>query len=325
MSATPAADARTASTPSAPASVPAPHRPIPTGPAPADVPQWMASAPSAPASAPAPRVVPALGLTDALGAHNVRHAIDDLLASGRYERVYLGSYFCGRYFAQQPLGVFTQVLAACENAGLPVTLVVPIPSERELDGVLGRVEALLAGYGRVIDELTCNGLGMLAWCTEHGGGRRLNADRLLSRDVREPGFVRLVGRPSLLTRNRAQAFPGCRVDGYEFDPVHEALDLSGAPADATCALHVDWCYASTGKICEFASVGAPPERKFRPGAPCAFSCLHYTMEHRARDEAPVYFKHGRTVYYRQPDARCVGVSSYRLVRPVLLTEGCERP
>ncbi len=286
------------------------------------------AAPSAPAGTPAPRVVDALGLTDALSAHNVRHAVDDLVASGRYERVYLGSYFCGRYFAQQPLGVFTQVLAACGNAGLPVTLVVPIPSERELDGVVERVEALLAGHGGVVDELTCNDLGMLAWCTEHGGGHRLNAGRLLNRDVREPrepGFVQLVGQPDLLTRDRAQAFPGCRVDGYEFDPVHEVLDLAGAPTDATCALHADWCYASTGKICEFASVGVPPERKFRANGPCAFSCLHYTMEHRARDEAPVYFKHGRTVYYRQPKARCVGVASYRLVHPVLLTEGCERP
>ncbi len=288
----------------------------------------LASQPSAvPGGAPRPQVVHALGLTDALGVHNVRHALGDLLASGRYRRVYLGSDFCGRYFAQQPVGLFTQILDACEAAGLPATLVLPIPSQRELDGVLARLDELLGGYGSVIDELTCNDLGMLAWCTERCD-RRLNVGRLLNRDVREPrepGFVQLTGRPDLLARDPARAFPGCRVDGYEFDPVHQVLDLSDAPQGAVCALHADWCYASTGKICEAASVGFPAERKFRPSAPCTLACLHCTLEHRPRGGAPAYFKHGRTVYYRQPGAHCVGVASYRLVHPVLLTEGCERP
>lgn len=285
------------------------------------------AAPHTAARAGTPRVEHALNLADALGAHNVGHALNDLVASGRYSRVYLGSYFCDRYFCALPPGVFARTLDACAQAGLPATLVVPIPAEGAFDSVVERLGALLE-QGVAIDEVTCNDLGTLAWCTERCD-RRLNAGRLFSRDVREPrdpGFMAHPTAPALLTRERSAAFPGCRVDGYEFDPVTPVTDLSGAPADAVCALHADWCYASTGKICEVASIGKPAERKFRPNEACTCACLHYVLEHRPREAgAPAYFKHGRTVYYRQTDARCVGVGAYRLVHPALLTEGCGRP
>lgn len=277
---------------------------------------------------PAPRIEHALNLADALGTDNAAHAVNDLVAGGGYSRVYLGSYFCDRYFCTVPPGVLARALAACEQAGLPATLVVPIPSEGSFDAVVGRLDLLLEDHGGPIDEITCNDLGMLAWCTERCG-RRLNAGRLFSRDVREPrdpGFMLRPTAPALLTRRRSAAFPGCRVDGYEFDPVTPVTDLSCAPAGATCALHADWCYASTGKICEVASIGKPVERKFRPNEACPCTCLHYVLEHRPREEgAPAYYKHGRTVYYRQTDARCVGTGAYRLVHPVLLSEGCDRP
>ena len=287
-----------------------------------------APTPHAAARTGSPRVSHALNLADTLGAHNVSHALNDLVASGRYDRVYLGSYFCDRYFCAVPLGVFARTLARCADLDLPVTLVVPIPSENALDATLSRLDLLLDGHGEAIDEVTCNDLGTLSWCSENLD-RRLNVGRLFNRDAREPrdpGFVAQTIRPALLTRGHAAAFPKCRVDGYEFDPITPATDLSDAPADVVCALHADWCYASTGKICEVASIGTPAEHKFRPNEPCTCTCLHCVLEHRPREAgAPAYFKHGRTVYYRQPAARCVGIDAYRLVHPALLTEGCERP
>lgn len=182
------------------------------------------------------------------------------------ERLYVGSNFCSKYFLGQSRALWREAFSLCRSERIAATLVVPVVSQRDLFAVCRLMDELLDSYGDVIDEITVNDVGMLAYCRECCG-RALNLGRLFFKEPRDPRFPRLFGRchavgvPAVLSSVFSHGPGGCevgdlaesdasiglgepggrfasgdfcghasaqgaRVMGIEIDPTHAALDLS---------------------------------------------------------------------------------------------------
>lgn len=228
-------------------------------------------------------------------------------AAGRrsVERLYVGSNFCSQYFLRQPEQVWREAFALCRHERIPATLVVPVFSQKDLADACRRIDELLSAYGDVVDEITVNDPGMVAYCLDRYG-RPLNAGRLFSKEPRDPRYAELfevrqaVGVPTLLT----ELFRHGELQGLELDPTHVALDLSelsGFMPHLQVGVHMPYCYLSTGSLCELAGIGRPVREKFRPNAPCSLECsrcaIGYGLPYGAR-----LLKWGRAVYF--PNHHC---------------------
>ena len=88
----------------------------------------------------------------------------------KIERVSIGSSFCSRFFLGSDMD---ELLARIDSLGLPVTLTIPIFSQKELAEGKERVLELCRRWGKLIDEATCNDLGMLN-ILKQNGSQKLN-------------------------------------------------------------------------------------------------------------------------------------------------------
>lgn len=223
-------------------------------------------------------------------------------AAGRrsVRRLYIGSNFCSQYFLRQPDQVWREAFSLCRREGIPATLVVPVFSQKDLAEACHRIDELVGANRGVVDEITVNDVGMVAYCLDRYG-LPLNAGRLFSKEPRDPRYAELfeerhaVGVPALVT----ELFRQGELQGLELDPTHVALDLSelrGYMPHLEVGVHMPYCYMSTGSICELAGIGRPVREKFRPNAPCKLECarcaIGYGLPYGAR-----LLKFGRAVYF----------------------------
>lgn len=248
-----------------------------------------------------------------------------------FERLYLGSSFCGNAFLHNTGGApMTALQQLSQIYDVPCTLVVPTPLERELRPVKCRVEYLLDAFS-CIDEVTVNDYGMLAWLA--GQGRiAVNVGRLFSKDLRDlryhDGFPE-VYRPALSGRaldDLCARYP--RLRGIEYDPCGYVLDLTEVPVSLTAAVHVPYLFATTGAFCPYApstASGSPASA----GAPCCQECNEAMTTYRLKgatgdlvDEEglpqakgrPLYYtKHGRTVFVLNEGMAVRSRAPYRMV------------
>ena len=228
-------------------------------------------------------------------------------AAGRrsVRRLYIGSNFCSQYFLRQPDQVWREAFSLCRREGIPATLVVPVFSQKDLAEACHRIDELVGANRGVVDEITVNDVGMVAYCLDRYG-LPLNAGRLFSKEPRDPRYAELfeerhaVGVPALVT----ELFRQGELQGLELDPTHAALDLSelrGYMPHLEVGVHMPYCYMSTGSVCELAGIGRPVREKFRPNAPCKLECtrcaIGYGLPYGAR-----LLKLGRAVYF--PNHSC---------------------
>lgn len=239
-------------------------------------------------------------------------------AAGRssVERLYIGSNFCSRYFLHQPRSVWRESFALCRREGMPATLVVPVFAQRDLAAAHDLVDRIMCDHADIIDEVTVNDVGMLAFCARRYGCA-VNAGRLFSKEPRDPRYPHLfeerhtVAIPAML----AEVFVRAEVQGIEIDPTHAALDLaqlSGFMPHIQVGVHVPYCYLTTGAVCEAASVSRPLLEKFRPNAPCSLECSRCAVGY----ELPFgvrLLRWGRTVFFPNRDCLISEGERFRMI------------
>ena len=266
-------------------------------------------------------------------------ALLEALAPQGCTRIYLGSSFCPQaLIGARPLN--EALIALARERGLHVTLSLPIPSQRWLAPQQEEALALLELGEGVIDELAANDFSMLEWASmlavERAGVGELPLGvvlgRLMSKDTRDPRDPEYPWQPaapkmlqsswggeSYLSRmlatfsywNSELQEYRCPLVGIELDPFCAEPLLHELPEQLTAAINGPLCYMSTGQICEFASLGLPEERMFRPNSPCARQCKGSCVRYRGASGVE-FAKLGRAVFF-QPQWQCVprGVHSYR--------------
>ena len=254
------------------------------------------------------RSVPACSVADVAEAARLRRMSRSrqgegaLREAGRdsVRRLYVGSYFCGQYFLRQSDALWREAFSLCRRERIPATLVVPVFSQSDLARGCGLVDRLVHDYGDVLDEITANDVGMLAFAVGRYG-RSVNVGRLLSKEPRDPRYPDIfesrysVPVSALLTDSHV----GDEVQGVEIDPTHAALDLAqlrGLAPQMRVGVHVPYCFMSTGSVCELASLHRPVRRKFRPNDPCSLECVRCAVGYALPGGARL-LKWGRTVFF----------------------------
>lgn len=274
------------------------------------------------------RSIPACSVADVAAAARpfgmtLRQLVErSMQEAGRTElrRLYVGSSFCSQYFLRQPDALWREAFALCRAERIPATLVLPVFSQRDLSAAKVRICSLLAEFGTLIDEVTVNDIGMLAWLSEHIG-LPVNAGRLFFKVPRDPRFAALqaeplsVGVPALLGELGGLG----KVNGVELDPVCAQLnvaELRGLAPGLTAGVHMLYCFLTTGNVCELASAQLPLERKFRPNAPCSLECARCVATHELREGVRLA-KWGRTVFFANHDCSvCEGERFRMIVSPL---------
>ncbi|MFR1640357.1 MAG: hypothetical protein ACLSVD_15075 [Eggerthellaceae bacterium] len=141
------------------------------------------------------RSVPACSVADVAEAARLRGMSLSRLVEGAMReagrdsvrRLYVGSYFCGQYFLRQSDALWREAFSLCRRERIPATLVVPVFSQSDLARGCGLVDRLVHDYGDVLDEITANDVGMLAFAAGRYG-RSVNVGRLLSKEPRDPRY-----------------------------------------------------------------------------------------------------------------------------------------
>lgn len=227
--------------------------------------------------------------------------------------LYVGSYFCDRYFCRLGFEGIARVAAYARGLDLALTLVVPIFGQQTLErGERIVVECVkrLSGEGGPLDELCVNDYGEAAFAAELLAGHeglRLCWGRLFAKALRDPRYASFAEGPQRVPYDRASIERIKNRFGaslFELDPFAPELSLEDAGGAAPYALHLPHSYMTTGHVCEFASLARPTSQKFRADCGCLCECLQTLSVYETQDETgyPLFFsKQGRTVYFENPN------------------------
>lgn len=230
------------------------------------------------------------------------------------ERVYVGSYFCENYFCGLPSAFHEAVRELCESHEMGATLVIPIIGQAFLDRAEHCIDDLLERFGDLYDEIVVNDVA--AFMDLNGRtDKRLGLGRLFSKGLRDVRYAEVFNETSYPELSpEARACMSARPAGrplVEVDPMSAVVDVS-ALSGAELAVHLPFCYATTGRNCGPASYDEPDSEKFRLGRGCGRHCLR--MRQGSRVEQGVrYLKHGRTYYYPNPACQIAGADGWRVV------------
>ena len=195
-------------------------------------------------------------------------------AAGRrsVRRLYVGSNFCSQYFLRQPDQVWREAFSLCRREGIPATLVVPVFSQKDLAEARRRIDELVGANRGVVDEITVNDVGMVAYCLDRYG-LPLNAGRLFSRS-RATRAMRSSSRSGMrwaFPRSSPSCSARASCRGWSSTPRMRRWTCRRTArlhaASSSVGVHMPYCYLSTGtRSASWPSIGRPVREKFRPNA-----------------------------------------------------------
>lgn len=204
------------------------------------------------------------------------------------DRIYIGSDFCGNYLLRMNMDQYKKL----KNLTAPLTLNVPVITQRNLEQAKKKISDLREMFGASLDEIVVNDFGMLEWA---GGfeGLSVRLGRLFFKNLRDPRYTDPGTDMHSIFRYQKELMKRYGVSGTEIDSIFPAWkkfpdekDMVDVPAEfgVSCAFHRPYGYMSTGQICEYASIGRPADQKFVPNAPCSGQCQRYLIEYQMRPE-----------------------------------------
>lgn len=227
-------------------------------------------------------------------------------------RIYIGSYFCSQYFIK--FNGINELLSYCILNNIKITLVIPVFSQKDLEYGKVRIKEICKKAGRIIDEITVNDIGMLHYITNEYSNYKINFGRLFfkaPRDCRVPDYTERITESGSLSNIHLPFWKKYHINYAELDPTNKIIDLSFLKNDEILiALHMPFCYMTTGNICKFASIHKDAEQKFRPNTLCQMECMHikdsYSGHIQQTDCDPLLERYGRTVFFKSSGAGIVG-------------------
>ena len=238
------------------------------------------------------------------------------------ERIYVGSYFCENFFCWMSDAFHDSVRWFCERHDVRATLVIPLAGQAFLERVDHRVEEVLDRFGDIYDEVVVNDVARFH-DVQARFGKRVGLGRLFSKEMRDRRIPELMDRcavPALSAEAHECLMAASQPDAVagpivELDPIADVVDVSGILAEvpqATIAMHLPLCFATTGRNCGPASIDEPVQEKFRLGRGCSQHCLRIDQGYLT-DEGVRYMKHGRTFFFENPGCAILGAPSWRVV------------
>ena len=231
----------------------------------------------------------AYNLCDAMEFFTERHFV----LPEHTEQMYLGSYFCDRYYCNTSPRIWQECFAAARKQGVTGVLVIPTPSQCLLEVLKRQTENLMDSYGEQIREVVVNDNGMLEWIAAQYPRIGIWLGRTMDKELRDPRYCLPGVHGKLLEQVERGWHSRGRILGVESD----VTDVSANDFPVShygLGIHVPFAYLTMGRICEFGSIGLPTEEKFQLYRPCKRQCMSHWMWFE--QNAQCFLKHGRAVY-----------------------------
>jgi hypothetical protein len=268
--------------------------------------------------------IPCLNLCDIMERYcrsiidqSMQNAIDTEIPNEKIKRIYIGSYFCGKYFIhmdEKMIGNVIDYFSHQIGVAPGVTLVVPMFSQHDLTQGKEKIDKLLQSYKNYIDEITVNDYGMLESLANYPN-YAFNLGRLFMKDYRDPRFKDNLSQtlqPKIFTDFFMNHYKQYGIKGAEFDPTHLTIDFSQAPKDIHIGLHYPFCYVTTGQICEFASIPLKADKKYRPNMDCSGECRKHHILYSPKENI-LWLRLGRTIYSENNECTVIGIDEIKKI------------
>ena len=225
----------------------------------------------------------------------------------KYERLYLGAYFCDLFFIKNIKNILVEAYPCCKDNNIMINLVLPVFSESNLSGGKSAIHEVLHMYADVIDELTINDFGMLSYISE-----RTSLDIFLgrliqkyARDIRYPDYSKstfeFYGYDDLYEEI-------CK--GIEFDICAEKMKIR--LGGKKVVVHRKYAYATTGRNCYFAGVNKSIWSKLSDMNHCDEMCNKFFVKSTDKGHNS-YYRIGKAVYFEMPSAKIESEGTIRFV------------
>lgn len=230
------------------------------------------------------------------------------------DRLYLGSYYCCNYFLQSQTEILEEILDFAKKSNRKVTLVVPPVFEKDFDRVCTKALRLIECYAQVIDELTINDFGALEFFSKNVNvkinyGRTMAKD---SRDIRYEDFFQSTSTPRVFEPFYEKLLSSYQVGCVELDCTHATIKIPEHKESLSVAVHIPYCYASIGSICEFAAVHRDGYNKFLYAGSCRCECNNMMIQ-CTYEENYNYLRLGRSVQYENSSCIIDATQPYRVI------------
>lgn len=231
------------------------------------------------------------------------------LSGKRFERLFIGSYFCSQYFLN--MGFLSYLKHYLNDHFYRLTLVIPIISEKDLVAVKRKIDYML--FELPIDEITVNDVGMLS-ALKSNHDVRLNLGRLFfkdERDIRLQSLCKHMLHPAEFDRLKEYEHR-YSIKYAELDPTRSYLDLSNN-TEIKFAIHMPLCYMTTGNICKYASINKRVTEKFRPNTVCSNECQEVYEIYTPEKQEYALYRIGRTIYFVSDLPKAINGQFSRLI------------
>lgn len=206
------------------------------------------------------------------------------------EYVYVGSYFCDLYILSITKEQWDKAVTYIKENGKRMALVIPTPSQRNLEKMKSLVSFLIVKYLDVIKEVVINDYGMFWWFKSSNIQLPIWSGRLLSKELRDPRYPEKIQSNKIAEWIRDGALSGVNFIGIELDTIYE-----GDKSDSLkLAYHTPLNYVTMGRYCEIGSTERPISEKFRLWTGCNRICAKYW--NRYENDKACFLKFGKAVY-----------------------------
>lgn len=241
-----------------------------------------------------------------------RRTVEALFGRVPFTRIYFGNEFCEHLIPSA--AQLTAVCRAAAESGRALTLLTPYVTDAGLDR-LRPLFALLAAR-RDTTEVVVNDWGVLRLVRREYPDLAPVLGRLLNKTLRDPlaafYYSRhpLLPKPALaaLTQSNLtvpvyrQSLERYGVRMVETDGLVQGLGMDFGRQAPAGAMYVPYGFVASGRICLFASLRQPKEKKFVVAPTCAKACQRHHAECSLADGScdgkPFTLLHkGNTVFY----------------------------
>ncbi len=231
---------------------------------------------------------------------NVKESME-IRQNCNFEYVYIGSYFCGRYFlhlVEEHLEIWKEFY---EKFKIPFVVVLPIFSQSLLKKGKNALEKLQNSLESFIDYYVVNDLGMLTFLDEQR--KSIFIGRLFAKDTRDFRDIKLRKHVNSCAVGNG-IFQFLRKEcsslmGYEIDNIYspEVLLHLQKEDQARVVLHTPYVYQSVGQICCYANLETEKYTGFFSNLPCSHSCSRYYLTYGKNDRELLCM--GRAALYKE--------------------------
>ena len=243
-----------------------------------------------------------------------RKVIEELFGRIAFSRVYFGNEFCQHLIPSRDS--LARIYSAAQRKGLAFTLLTPYVTDEGIERLKPLFDFLADGKGG--PEVVVNDWGVLRLLRREHPSLTPVLGRLMNKMLRDPlatayyALHALTPKPALSALRRSnltvpvyRAFlKGSGITMVEVDNVVQGIDMNLKEMGLSGALYIPYGFVATGRICLFASLNQPKEKKFTVSTTCSKECQRHSAECSSH-EAPfkgnpfMLLHRGNTVFYPQ--------------------------